>query len=100
MSKIIDWIIFRMRPVDSEEEQEEPAQEMMLIEKSWLELIHWKKEKVREEDCREFFKTAQSFVDCKLVIDDYEKGAVCIYRLEPTQNSDAQGIMNYICGAL
>lgn len=100
MSKIIDWILAQMRLVDTEDEHEEPEQEPILFEKSWLELVHRKKEKVPEEDSRVFFKNVQSYADCKLVIDNYELGNVCIYSLNPTINPDAQGMMNYICGGI
>ncbi len=100
MSKIIDWILAQMRLVDIEEEHEEPEQEPILFEKSWLELVHRKKEKVLEEDSRVLFKNVQSYADCKLVIDNYKLGTVCIYSLNPTRNPDAQGMMNYICGGI
>lgn len=100
MNKIMDWILSQMRLVDTGEEYGEPEQEMVPLEKSWLELVHWKKEKVLEEDSRVFFKIVQSYADCKQVIDNYKLGAVCIYSLNPTMNSDAQGMMNYICGGL
>lgn len=100
MSKIIDWILAQIRLVDTEEEHEEPEQEPILFEKSWLELVHRKKEKVLEEDSRVFFKNVQSYADCKLVIYNYKLGNVCIYSLNPTINPDAQGMMNYICGGI
>lgn len=100
MNKIMDWILSQMRLVDTEDEQEDSEQETVPIEKSWLELVHRKKEKVLEEDSRVFFKIVQSYADCKQVIDNYKVGAVCIYSLDPTINPDAQGMMNYICGGL
>lgn len=100
MNNIVDWILSQMRLLDTEEEQEEPEQEAIPVEKSWLELVHWKKEKVPEESGRVFFKVVQSYADCKLVIDNYKMGAICIYSLEPAMNPDAQGMMNYICGGL
>lgn len=100
MSNIMDWILSQMRLVDSEDEQEEPEQEPVLVEKSWLELVHRKKDKVPEDDNRVYFKIVQSYEDCKLVIDNYKIGAVCIYSLDSTTNLDAQGMMNYICGGI
>ena len=100
MNKIMDWILSQMRLVDTEDEQEDSEQETVPIEKSWLELVHRKKEKVLEEDSRVFFKVVQSYADCKQVIDNYKVGSVCIYSLDPTINPDAQGMMNYICGGL
>lgn len=100
MNNIVDWMLSQMRLVDIEEEQEEPEQEGGPLEKTWLELVHWKKEKVPEEDGRVYFKNVQTYADCKLVLDNYKVGAVCIYSLDPTINPDAQGMMNYICGGL
>lgn len=100
MSKIMDWILSQMRLVDTEEEQEDSEQETVPIEKSWLELVHRKKEKVLEEEGRVYFKNVQTYEDCKLVVDNYKVGAVCIYSLDPTINPDAQGMMNYICGGI
>ncbi|MBO5055206.1 MAG: cell division protein SepF [Lachnospiraceae bacterium] len=100
MINIIDWILSKMRLIDIEDEQEEPEQEVVSIEKSWLELVHWKKDKVLEEDSRVYFKNVQTYADCKLVIDNYKMGAVCIYSLEPAANPATQGMVNYICGGL
>lgn len=96
----MDWILSKLRLVDTDEEQEEPEQEQALFEKSWLELIHGKKDKVPEVDKRVFFKNIQSYDECKLVIDNYKDGAVCIYNLEPAIHPEAQEMMNYICGGI
>lgn len=96
----MDWILAQMRLVDTEDEQEKLEQETVAIEKSWLELVHWKKEKVPEESHRVFFKIIQSYADCKQVIDNYKLGVVCVYSLDSTINPDAQGMMNYICGGI
>lgn len=100
MNKIMDWILSQMRLVDTEDEQEDSEQEAVPIEKSWLELVHRKKEKVLEEEGRVYFKNVQTYEDCKLVVDNYKVGSVCIYSLDPTINPDAQGMMNYICGGI
>ncbi len=65
MNNIMDWILSKMRLVDVEDEQEEPEQEVVPIEKSWLELVPWKKDKVMEADRRVFFKVVQSYADCR-----------------------------------
>ena len=96
----MDWILSQMRLVDTEDEQEELEQEAVPVEKSWLELVYRKKEKVLEEDSRVFFKIVQSYADCKQVIDNYKIGAVCIYSLDQAMNPDAQCMMNYICGGI
>ncbi len=99
MNNFMDWILSKMRLVDIEDESKELEQEVS-IEKSWLDYVHWKKEQVLEEDSRVFFKIVQNYADCKLVLDNYKAGAVCIYSLDPAINFDAQGMMNYICGGL
>lgn len=78
MNKIMDWILSQMRLVDTEDEQEDSEQETVPIEKSWLELVHRKKEKVLEEEGHVYFKNVQTYEDCKLVIDNYKMGAVYI----------------------
>lgn len=99
---MMDWILSKMNLVepDPEEEYEEPETEMTETEKSWLELVYWKKEKIPEEKKCVFFKNVQTYADCKQVIDHYRTGAICMYSLEPGTNPDAQGMMNYICGGL
>lgn len=57
-------------------------------------------DEMQPEDGRVYFKTVQSYADCKKVIDNHKMGAICIYTLEPEINSDAQGMMNYICGGV
>ena len=89
-----------MRLVEVEDEPEEPELKSVPVEKSWLEWISRKKEKALEENSRVYFKNVRTYEDCKLVIDNYKTGAVCIYSLESTANPDAQGMMNYICGGL
>ena len=70
----MDWILSRMRLLDMEEEQ--------------------------EADQCVYFKNVHSYADCELVIDNFKRGAICIYSLDPMTNADAQGMMNYICGGL
>lgn len=102
MNGIMDWFLEKMRLVDVDEEIGEVEQELEagIIEKSLLELVHWKKDKMIDENSRVYFKSIQTYADCKQVIDKYKLGAVCIYRLDPSENPDAQGMMNYICGGI
>lgn len=100
MINLLDWFLSKMQLVDAEDEQEGLEKEAVPIEKSWLELVHWKKDKMLEANSRVYFKNIQSYADCKLVIDNYKMGAVCIYRLGPIDNMNAQGMMNYICGGI
>lgn len=95
----MDWILSRLRLVDTEDENEETESDVIPFEKSRLEIAPWKKEKAQEEH-RVFFKNVQSYEECKMVIDNYKSGAVCIYGLNPVMNPEAQGMMNYICGGI
>lgn len=96
----MDWILAKMRLVDEGSEQEETDPEVEAVEKGWLEFFYRKKDKMPEENSLVFFKSVISYEDCKLVIDNYKVGNVCIYRLDSNIFSDAQGMMNYICGGL
>ena len=99
MSNIMDWLLDKMRLVDDKEENE-TEQETGVVEKAFSELMHWKRDAMPEEKERVYFKNIQTYVECKLVIDNLKLGAVCIYRLNPSENPDAQGMMNYICGGI
>lgn len=102
MISIVDWILNKMRLIDGAEEMEgaEQEQEAESVKKSWTESGRWKKDKMPEENDRVYFKVITTYEDCKLLIDHYRMGAVCIYRLEPEKNPDAQGMMHYICGGV
>lgn len=73
---------------------------LRLLKKTWLDLVHWKKDKVTDDESRVYFKNIRMYADSKLVIDNYKSGAVCIFRLNPWENPEAQGMMNYICGGI
>lgn len=100
MYNLMDWILSKMKLVEIEDEPEEPEIFEEPIEKSWLELINWKKGKEPEKASCVFFKNVQGYADCKLLIDKYKMGAICIYRIDMAINSDAQGMMKYICGGI
>ena len=79
----MDWLLAQMRLVDVEDEEEEAEQDMM-----------------SEKDGQVFFKIIQSYADCKLVIDNYKTGVVCIYSLASMESSEAREMMNYISGGV
>lgn len=97
----MDWLLSKMRLVDDDiDEPEEPETDEIFSEKSWLELIHRKKYIVTDIEERVFFKNVLSYEDCKLIITNCKEGAACIYRIGLVMNTDAQGMMNYICGGV
>ena len=99
-SNIMDWLLAQMRLVDVEDEEEEAEQDVKPTEKIWPELIHRKRNKMPEKDGQVFFKIIQSYADCKLVIDNYKTGVVCIYSLASMESSEAREKMNYISGGV
>ncbi|NLK72362.1 MAG: cell division protein SepF, partial [Clostridiales bacterium] len=53
-----------------------------------------------EEIERIYYKDIRTYEDCKVLIDNYKDGAVCILSLDPAQIADVQGMMNYACGGV
>lgn len=102
MINVMDWLLEKMRLVEENEEsiESESEQGTEVGKNIWTEFAYWKKDKMLEQESRIYFKNVQAYADCKLVINNYKAGAVCIYSLEPDRNSDAQGMMNYICGGV
>mgnify|MGYP000088026608 FL=1 len=99
-NNIMDWLLAQMRLVDVEDEEEEAEQDVKPTEKIWPELIHRKRNMMSEKDGQVFFKIIQSYADCKLVIDNYKTGVVCIYSLASMESSGAREMMNYISGGV
>ena len=60
-------------------------------------ITSWRDRNVKN---RRFFKIIQSYADCKLVIDNYKTGVVCIYSLASMESSEAREKMNYISGGV
>lgn len=100
MNSFLDWILDKLCLADTKDEFDEPEQYEDDIEKSWLELIPWKKENVVEEGSHIFFKIVRNYADCNTVIDNYKRKIVCIYGIEADSNADIQGMMSYMNGAL
>ena len=88
----MDWILFQMRLVDTEDDQEDWALEAVPIEKLWRELVHRKKEKGSEVEGHVYFKNVQTYEDCKLVVNNCKVGAA-EHRGSIEQISDVDGIL-------
>ncbi len=100
MRSIIDWLLDQMRLTDEEYEESESEAESEMTEKTGMESVFWKKEQQSAGNSRVFFKNIELYDDVKAIIDSYKKGAVCIFRLNAYENTDAQGMLNYICGGI
>lgn len=100
MSSFMDWFLNKTRLVELENEEISEDQEPEYIDKTWLEIIPWRKDQESEKKRSVFFKNILTYDDGKAVIENYKRGAVCIFLFNQTQNPDAQGMMNYICGGI
>lgn len=96
----MDWFLNKTRLVELENEEISEDQEPEYIDKTWLEIIPWRKDQKSEKKRSVFFKNILTYDDGKAVIENYKRGAVCIFLFNQTQNPDAQGMMNYICGGI
>lgn len=72
MINLMDWFLAKVQLVDVEAEEEKSV----------------------------YFKEIRMFADCKLIIDHYKLGAVCIFQLDSMDNPDAQGMVNYVYGGI
>ena len=96
MSKLIDWMLAKLRLVDDDIELEEVAPG----DNPWFEMVRGRKEKPLSLTGRVYYKNVQNYDDCKQIIDNYKMGAVCVYKIEVNVSRDAQELMNYICGGI
>ena len=100
MDGFIEWLLTKLRLVDDEadeiEIEEEPSEEII----PWLELVGRRKIKDDLYNRHIFCKKIMSYEDTKEVISKYKLGAECVVYINPMENPDAQGMMNYICGGI
>ena len=100
MSNLLDWLLEKMNLTEDEYDEIEESAVEDSAEKSWAELLRRKRDKVSKEEQHVYFKNIQDYKDCKLVIDNYKNGAMCIYKFEQNQLMDIQGMMNFMCGGV
>ena len=75
----MDWFLNKTRLVGLEKEEISEDQEPEYIDKTWLEIIPWRKDKESEKKRSVFFKNILTYDDGKAVIENYKRGAVCIF---------------------
>lgn len=99
MLNITDWFLEKMNLIDSNEIEEiEVESEEDII--PWLEAIGRKKINDSLSKTHIFCKKILSYDDARNVIREYQSNSECIIMFNQNENSDSQGMMNYICGAV
>lgn len=78
MRNVLEWIWTKIRLVSEFAEDKEEFDEKPYV----------------------FFKKIWSYEDGKEIIENYKIGAVCIFYIDSSENLDAQGLLNYICGGV
>ncbi|MBR2949475.1 MAG: cell division protein SepF [Lachnospiraceae bacterium] len=97
MKSLLDWVLDRLRLIDDETQNQfepvkaEPGEDSF----EW----HRKREGTRG-DAQIFYKVIQRYDDCRIVLDKYQDGMICIFCLDPGEDQDSQGMMNYLCGGM
>lgn len=88
MWSITDWFLDKMNLMEEDEGGEDILEEDVIF----------RLEKVSNE--RIFCKNVKSYDDAREVLSEYKSGAECVILFGPGENSDPQGMMNYICGGV
>lgn len=97
MDVFFEWILSKLGFEEEEEpEIEEPSEDII----SWLDLVGRNKVKDISYNKHIFCKKIMSYEDAKEVISKYKLGSECVVHINPMENPDAQGMMNYICGGI
>lgn len=100
MWSVTDWLLEKMNlTVDDvlDDEVEEELEEDVI---PLLEMIAQKKTKEQPQNNRIFYKTVASYDDAREVIREYRQGIECVVSFNLSERIDAQGMLNYMCGAV
>ena len=100
MINIMDWIIEKLKLTDNFEVDSPIEEDDEITENSWFELVHKKNEKFSNRANQIHCKTVSDDTDCKFLIDTYKSGAICFFRINSTNNSTVQNLINYISGGI
>ena len=94
----MEWFLEKMKLTDMEDIGEEPQEE----EESpiWYEKYISGKPEEKAPNPHVFCKKIESYEDAKEVICEYKAGSKCVIVFNQSENADAQGMMNYICGGV
>ena len=101
MMGMMDWMLTKMKLTEEEIEDIEPETEEEPVHSFYENIrLPYKKKTSVEKKSRVFYKRITSYEDCKEIIDNYKQDAICICSIWINENYDAQGMMNYLCGAV
>ena len=93
----MEWFLEKMKLTDMDDIEEEPQEEDSLI---WYERYISGKSAEMISNPRIFCKKIETYENAKEVICEYKAGAKCVIVFNQSENADAQGMMNYICGGV
>ena len=101
--RVMDWMLTKIQLTEEEREEidwEAEGEEAVANFYESLLPSYKKREIVSKKNNRVYYKDIKSYDDCKVLINQCKQGDSCVYRIETAENTDAQGMMNYICGAV
>ena len=97
MKSLLDWTLDRLRLIDDETQNQSESMKTEPDE----DAFEWhRKGEGTKDDAQIFYKVVQRYDDCRIVLDKYRNGMICIFCLDPGEKQDPQGMMNYLCGGM
>lgn len=97
MKSVLDWMLDRWRLVDDEIDNQFESVRTEIDED---EFVWHRKVKRQKNSVQIFYKVVQRYDDCRIVLDKYKNGIICIFCLDPGEHQDPQGMMNYLYGGM
>ena len=95
----MEWFLKKMKLTD-EEEMEDVEDEADEDGTLWYEKYVSKKTQENASNNCIFSKKVNTYDDAKEVISEYKAGAECVIIFDQSENSDSQGMLNYVCGGV
>ena len=95
----MEWFLKKMKLTD-EEEMEDVEDEADEDGTLWYEKYVSKKTQKNVSNNCIFSKKVNTYDDAKEVISEYKAGAECVIIFDQSENSDSQGMLNYVCGGV
>lgn len=95
----MEWFLKKMKLTD-EEEMEDVEDEADEDGTLWYEKYVSKKTQENALNNCIFSKKVNTYDDAKEVISEYKAGAECVIIFDQSENSDSQGMLNYVCGGV
>ena len=97
----MEWFLEKMKLSDEEEmEDVEDDGESDEAGTLWYEKYVSRKTQENASNNCIFSKKVNTYDDAKEVISEYRAGAECVIIFDQSENSDSQGMLNYVCGGV